>query len=235
MMRKVRNVLKSVPWIRQLYFACRPYFPQVAYLENNRRKVYEFDKTHGTDFSEWVYQDELGISEKRANSYSPSPKKLVETLDCLEIHSFDSIVDLGCGKGFAMYQMANYPFGKIGGVELSYKLYEIANRNLEKVMPANVKWEICNCDAGIWDGYNDYNYFYMFNPFPNEVLYEVKKKIDDSIEQYPRKVTVLYLMPRCAEAFLEDTERWRLVKRGSRFEQKRGMHIFVCDGGKDND
>ena len=225
-MGKLRNKLKKNKVLRNLYHKLLNLTPQKIYFNKNLRKVVEFDNNHGTDFSGRIYQDELGTTKERANDYSPSPDKLIKCLEKMNINSSDSIVDMGCGKGYAMYIMSGFAFGKIGGVELSTKLCNTAKNNLKKMMPSECSWEVFNCDAGKWDKYDDYNIFYLYNPFPKEVLIEVKRLMEDSIKRKKRKVLVLYLMPRCAEVFLEDSVNWKLIKRGTIFEQKRGMNIF---------
>ena len=222
----LRNHLKKIKPLRKLYYKILEFTPQKIYFNRNLKKVEQFDNVNGTNFSGRMYWDEIGTTVERANDYSPTPDKLIETLEKFHISAKDAILDLGSGKGYAMYLMSKYGFGKIGGVELSELLCDIAKDNLDKMMPKGLNWEVINCDAGKWDGYEKYNYFFMYNPFPREVLIEVKRRIEESIIERPRKVTLLYLMPRCAEVFSED-ENWRLVRRGSIFEQKRGMHIFV--------
>lgn len=195
-------------------------------FQRNLKKVEKFDRNHGTEFGGRHYWDEIGTLKERANDYSPSPYQLARTLNKLEIRKEDSIVDLGCGKGFAMYVMSQYPFGKIGGVELSEKLSLIANTNLERVMPETLDWEIVRCDVGNWNGYHKYNIFYIYNSFPKKVMEEVKQKIDESLTINPRKITVLYLFPSFPEVFTND-KNYELVRRGSFLEQCYGMHILV--------
>ena len=69
----------------------------------------------GTDFSGRLYHDEIGVSKERANDYSATPLDLFRTLHKCKITFEDSIVDLGCGKGLAMYYMSFFPFRKLGG------------------------------------------------------------------------------------------------------------------------
>lgn len=222
----IKEKAKSIPFVYKTYQVLLSLRPQSIYFERNLKKVKKFDRHYGTDFSGRLYWDEIGTSRERANDYSPSPDKLVKALDKMRIKGDDAILDMGCGKGFAMYIMSKYPFGKIGGVELSEKLCYVANMNLGRVMPKGLDWEVIQCDAGNWNGYSEYNIYYIYNSFPEEVMEEVKHNIDDSFHIKPRKITVLYLFPRYPEIFMKD-KNWKLIRRGNFLEQCYGMHIFV--------
>ncbi|MCI9135009.1 MAG: hypothetical protein HFI31_12610 [Lachnospiraceae bacterium] len=222
---EIGNQLKKYKFFRLAKKILRNMTPKRIRFQYNLVKVYIFDKLHGTNFGGRLYQEKLGISKERANDYSPSPVDLVKALEKLKISTEDAIVDMGSGKGYAMYKMAKYPFALIGGVELSKDLCTIAKKNLEIVMPKKKKWQIYNCDAGTWPGYDNYNIFYIYNSFPLQVMREVNENICESIRRKPRKVTLLYLFPEFPETFMSD-KRWKLIERGTTLQLRNGMHIF---------
>lgn len=98
-----------------------------------------FDKVRGTNFGGRQYQNEIGTTKNRANDYSATPCYLVKTLKELYITKEDTILDLGSGKGMAMYYMSKFPFKKIGGIELSRTLVDDAKCNLKKLCPHDKK------------------------------------------------------------------------------------------------
>ena len=75
-----------------------------------------------------------------------------------------------------------FPFKNIDGIEISPELVEIANRNFQKLNTNKVK--IFNQDASYFKHFNDYNYFYLCNPFP-EIIF---KKIITLDEKYLFKI-----------------------------------------------
>ena len=42
---------------------------------------------------------------------------------------------------------------------------------------------------------DDFNYFYLFNPFPKQVLAKVLENIQSSCERHPRKIRLVYYLP----------------------------------------
>ena len=141
-----------------LYFS-----PYKILFRINLKRVDKFDKKNGTNFGGRLYWGEIGTTKERANDYSPSPKELMQTMRTQSIKTSDTIVDLGCGKGFAMYMMSKFPFSHIGGVELSSELCNVADENLKRIMPVQKKWKIYHSDAATWEKYDEYNIFYIYN------------------------------------------------------------------------
>ena len=196
------------------------------YFAANLIWVNLFDKFRGTRFGGRLYQNEIGTSKERANDYSASPRCLIETLKTIQITREDTILDLGCGKGLGMYYMSKFPFKKIGGVELSKVLVEDTKYNLKKICPNDKKrFRVVHADAGKFKGYDSYNFFYIYNSFPREVVKEVIKCIEQSLNRKPRKIVILYLYPEYADEFRKS--QFCLIKKGSKKEIREGMHIYI--------
>ena len=111
----IRERLKQYGWLRKLYYKVLMFSPKRIRFRRNLRKVEKFDRKNGTNFGGRMFWDELGIERSRANDYSPSPNDLVKTLENLNITLNDAICDMGSGKGYAMFQMSEFPFRMIGG------------------------------------------------------------------------------------------------------------------------
>jgi hypothetical protein len=126
---------------------------------------------------------------------------LQRVLAPLGIKKTDAIVDFGSGKGGALITLADYPFSKIAGVEISAELIRVAERNLNLLRIRNVDM-VC-CDARDFTDIDEYNYFYFFNPFPCSVMKDVLENIKRSILRKSRRVTVLYLYPVCDSTVME--------------------------------
>jgi SAM-dependent methyltransferase len=143
-----------------------------------------------------VEVESLNLSGEQANRHESSGGfQLENILGSLEIKSEDKIVDLGCGKGGAIISIAKFPFSQISGVEISPLLVAIANRNIKLVGIRNV--EIFCCDARAFHDLDKYNYIFLFNPFPSDVIVEVIENIKGSLKRRHRVLNMIYVNPIC--------------------------------------
>ncbi len=137
---------------------------------------------------------ELGLSEDRSAGHRDSGgPDLDRILEQLSISKSDSVLDIGCGKGGAMLTLAKYPFARVDGLEVSPQLVRIAQDNLERMHISNAA--LFCCDAVEFSQLDPYNYFYMYNPFPEVVMQPVMDNIASSLRRHSRKVTLIYKNP----------------------------------------
>ncbi len=80
-----------------------------------------------------------------------------------------TFIDLGSGKGRTLLMAADYPFGRIIGVELLLSLHKIAQK--------------------------DPLVIFLFNPFPESGMRRVVANLSRSLHAHPRPVFVLYHNP----------------------------------------
>lgn len=165
------------------------------------------------DFSGWLSPGEAGFSEEQGNQYQPSTDALVKVLKRFPISEVDAVLDIGCGKGKAMYLMNRLPFGKIRGYDLSGGLVRIANENFKKL--GLKKCRAVQADAASFDDYDDFNYFYIFNSFPQKVFEIMMGHILESVRRNPRKVRFIYLHPVCHDYIVKQTPFHLVYRRKS--------------------
>ena len=165
------------------------------------------------DFSEWMSQEEAGFSKGKGNQYQPSTDALVKVLKKFPISESDSILDMGCGKGKAMYLMSRFPFGKICGYDLSEELVHIANQNFQKLRLK--RCHAVQADAETYGAYDEFNYFYIFNAFPQEVFEIMMSRVLESLKRRPRDCYFIYLHPVCHEYMVNCTPFRLICKRKS--------------------
>lgn len=79
-----------------------------------------------TEFKKYIHVSKLGIDSRLYNSYEACPDTIRLIVNSLEVYPTDSVVDIGCGKGYAMYAMAQKPFSQIDGIEICPHLAETA-------------------------------------------------------------------------------------------------------------
>ena len=170
-------------------------------LQKLIRKIEIFrERSCGLDFSQVTNSAELGYDEELVSKCSPSGNKyLTRLLKDLLIVNSDSILDVGCGKGSAIFRMTKFNFKKVDGIEIAKLNAETAKANFRKLGLNNV--EIFNVDASEFDGYCNYNYFYMYNPFPEIIM---KLVISRLLSQIPegKKVTIIYNNPVCHDLLI---------------------------------
>ena len=152
---------------------------------------------------EYVSNSDLGQLDTARLWHQATPGPDFEKiLNTFHISQSDSIIDVGCGKGGALISMANFGFGRITGIEYSSELHCIARENLSKIGIQSVT--VLRADATNFEHYSDYNYIYLFNPFFGQVFDDFMQKVRESLVLQPRKLTILYLNPRCHSVVVQD-------------------------------
>lgn len=162
----------------------------------NRR----FDDERGVETSRWVRVPDLDTASpnrKYARAYEPSNVDEFELLmSMLRIdHRSFTFVDYGSGKGRALLLAAEYPFGRIVGVEFADSLTRIARRNLAVLGDDAARVEVVLADATSFDPPSEPLVLYFFNPFGPPVLESVLARVRDSVEAMPRPVYVVITGP----------------------------------------
>lgn len=163
-----------------------------------------FDRIRGVDYIKNEGYDKVGTTENEASVFQATRdiKYLCKILDEINISSRDAILDLGSGKGYLLKIFAQkYPFNVVGGVELSSRLCNIAESNLRKEGIKNYK--LYNINAMEFSDYDNYNYIYMFNPFPSCVMKSVMRNIEEHIKKFPqKKMCIIYRNALCNDDIL---------------------------------
>jgi SAM-dependent methyltransferase len=104
------------------------------------------------------------------------------------------VLDIGCGKGYAVYKINKMGFACADGVEYDAGIADIARSNMEKLgLVDNVC--IYNMDAAEFDGYDGYDVIYMFHPFKAPIMEKVAARVEESLLKHPRTFTVVYFHP----------------------------------------
>lgn len=138
--------------------------------------------------------------ESRGFFYRSSPVRLLKrSIESTSIHYKHFVfIDLGSGKGRALFLAAAFPFKRILGVELSKKLHEVATRNIAAYKPRTASsaeiHSICS-DAATYDFPQEPLVIYMFNPFPENVFSDILANLKISWERNPRSIFVIYVKP----------------------------------------
>ena len=171
-----------------------------------RRVDSGFDAEYGTDTNADLTPREAGIPAERrdaATMYLPTMDEDLETiLDALpwpdSLRRRSTFVDLGSGKGRAVFLAAMRQFRAVLGVELSPVLHEVAKRNLEIMRSAGVLESPVNmllADATELEPPDGPLLTYMYHPFRDSIAAEVMAGLVLSLERNPRPAGILYCHP----------------------------------------
>ncbi len=105
------------------------------------------------------------------------------------------VLDIGCGKGYALYRIHKMGFEHVDGIEYDTRMAGIAQRNMEILKLAD-QVTIYNMDATEFTGYDNYDVIYMFHPFKGRIMEAVVCDVEESLMRQPRPFTVVYFHPR---------------------------------------
>lgn len=110
------------------------------------------------------------------------------------------LLDVGAGKGVVLKEAAKFPFTKIAGIELQDELVQIANNNF-RILKLENRVQCIQANALEYDGYHNYNVFFFFNPFSEEILEAVVGKIIESRNEANCIITIIYHNPSFIDVF----------------------------------
>ena len=113
------------------------------------------------------------------------------------------LIDGGCGKGAALFFAKRMGIPKVGGVDLAEDLCAICRKNMLALGYRDI--EVIHKDVThLKNELDDYNVFYMYNPFPAEPMRAFMRSIAESAHRIPRTIYVIYHFPLYADVCLEE-------------------------------
>lgn len=153
-------------------------------------------ETAGTEEPEFLTaEDSL---KAHAKGYEPvteeSMRALLEALPAADLSDF-LFIDLGSGKGRAMFVAANYGFRQIIGVEYSSELHEVATRNVGTYRnPSQKCFNIkpVRADATTFSLPVYPTVCFMNNPYDESLITLTAQQIERSVGLAPRPFFIVY-------------------------------------------
>lgn len=211
--------MKFFTYIKYFYFLLVNWNLRVAWYmvkqEIKGEKKYGINTT-GAD--ELKSLEKLGIDTSHATIYMPVSYYLLEEIfqqlnrDPLNPKPLNHFLDIGCGKGRALCMAAHAGFRQVTGIDFSKALCDMAKENLiitKQTIPL-LEYKVINNDAFYFEIPDDVDCIFFFNPFDDIIMSAVVNNITESLQNNPRKISVIYVNPLHKEYFLKAgfTEIW---------------------------
>lgn len=121
---------------------------------------------------------------------------LEQIFDLIPLKSEDTVVDFGCGMGRVLFYCNQRFMCRVKGIEYDKKIYEKLLDNAEfyhvRFREQREKFTLLNMKAEDYEIASEDSCFYFFNPFSKEILEDVLEKILRSVEEHPRKATIVF-------------------------------------------
>lgn len=157
---------------------------------------HRIDRLRGVDFQNVAYPEDLGLDPTIVFPSSPSGGGgLRRLLRRIEIKRGSRALDIGCGKGSAIRTLLRSSFATVDGLEVAPELAAIARSNFARLNESHTT--IFTADAGQFDRYRDYDFLYIYSPFPAAVMTQCMARVLESIDERPRTVAILYVNTHC--------------------------------------
>jgi hypothetical protein len=180
-----------------------------------------FDRYYGLETSAPLGRYNLGFSIETAphvSSYNACDvgqvKHIIRKLN-IDQKRF-CFIDVGSGKGRALFIADQFGFARIIGIEFSPPLHRVAERNLQIYLSRtrrDSKIELYNMDALEFELPTKPTVVCMFSPFDKLFMVPFVEKLDRSLALNPRQLEVIYVRP-IEEAALARSRSLRKVGEG---------------------
>ena len=147
-----------------------------------------------------------GIDIEHSNVYMPASYDLLEDVFAKKnVSVFNHLLDIGCGKGRVLCVAAHWGAKKVSGIDFSKEFCAAATKNLLITQHTckELDFKIYNNDAFYFQIGEDVDCIFMFNPFDDLIMSGVLENIEISLEEHPRKMTIIYFNPLLKHLFLE--------------------------------
>lgn len=209
--------MKLFTYIKYFYFLADNWDLKIAwYMIKQEIKGEQKYKINTTGADELNKLEDMGIDLTHATIYMPVSYTLLEEvfkqldssnqkLKSTNYKPFKHFLDIGCGKGRAMCMAAHHGFNKVTGIDLSKDLCNIAEENLARTnqLFPQLQYKLINNDAFYYEIPEDADCILFFNPFDEFIMSAVVNNIFESLDENPRKITIIYINPLHKEQFLK--------------------------------
>jgi SAM-dependent methyltransferase len=164
----------------------------------------QFDLDHGVDTDGDDDLRDLNIDAPAdhvlyGNRYqATSPEMFAKMMSVAPITPNMLFIDIGSGKGRALLMASAYPFKRIIGVEFAAELAATAQDNIRKFGAPKEIESVC-ANALTWEFPPEPSLIYIYNSFGKPLMRSFIKRLEQSVQDHPRQLIVIYRNPTCRE------------------------------------
>ena len=144
------------------------------------------ERPRGLDFSLRNLRD----VQDGFHGYAATSWKAIENINSILPLRGSSFLDIGSGKGLVLLNVHKLGVAKSTGIEYSSYLHEVAEQNF-KVLGVQDRVVSINANALEFSDYQNYDVYFMFNPFDFEIY---SKVISNILEQIVGSNILRYLI-----------------------------------------
>lgn len=190
-----------------------------------------YERRLGIRSADYIQLSELGIHDTRCKPYAPAEHRtLRRIMNSLVIRPGEDVfIDFGSGMGRVVVVAATYPFKRVMGIEIAPQLDIVARENVRRAKP-HLRChdvELIATDANTFALPHDVTVIFIYNSFVGQILSNVLDNIRRSIDEAPRRVTLVYANPRHFEAELQ-ARPWLSKTRELRAPYT-GQRVYICE------
>lgn len=173
--------------------------------ENRKLSYYDWlEYKYNLDITSFKMSKDIESPNKDSLYYSPGiDYSIVDILDNFEFDKNDAVFDFGCGKGEILLFFYAMGVKKVGGVEYDKGLYRTTISNMTK-MKINSDGILNDNASRITDVLDEYNYFFMYNPFQGKTFENVINNLEESYKRQKRKMYLIYSGPYCHDVVVRN-------------------------------
>jgi hypothetical protein len=185
----------------------------------------DYDSSHHLDTGGKIELNNLSIdseSKWEGRFYQAVfPDRFRVWIDSLNIEPQEYVfVDIGAGKGRALFLAQDMGFKRVIGIEFARELVQTCEENIRRRTADGVlrpPVQILHMDALSYDLPEEPAVVYLYNPFSEELMTRMAKRISDSLRRAPRSLKIVYGNPHCEHAIASGIPGLRRLARTDMF------------------
>jgi hypothetical protein len=163
----------------------------------------DYDSSHHLDTGGKIELNNLSIdsdSKWQGTFYQAVfPDHFRQSIESIRIQPQDYLfVDIGAGKGRALFLAQDMGFRRVIGIEFAQELVRICEENIRRRAEdgrSRSPIEILHMDGLSYDLPEQPTVFYLFNPFGQELMVRMAERIRNSLQKAPRTIKLIYENP----------------------------------------
>ena len=181
-----------------------------------------FELPRGLDFS----RRDLSVldgAKAEYHGYAVTTKAALKNINSIVPFKGRKVLDIGSGKGNVLRHAKRLGAASCDGIEFHNSLHNIALHNLQKLGIDN-QCKSFNLPAEEFSRYQDYDLFFLFNPFDPTVYKQVLTAIREQVGFSGDRLIVMY--GAHDDSVLTKDEKFSLIYSGKCPDRKNQLKIY---------